>query len=92
MKQILGLRLSSIKEVAERSLDDLKVNEVCMLVFNIIESCFMVAGNMDHSSILRSMIKGKESLTMKGFQKAWVTLDEVNIICPRIRYEVVDYN
>jgi len=48
VKLIKGLKIFSIKEVAERSLDDLKVNEVCMLVFNTIMSCHMVAGNMDH--------------------------------------------
>ena len=52
----------------------------------------MVVGNMDHYSILRSMIKGKESPPMKGCRKAWVTLDEINIICPHMKYEVVDYN
>ena len=63
-----------------------------MLVFNIIKSCCMVASNMDHCSILRSMINGKDSLLMKGCRKAWVTLDEINIICPHMKYEVVDYN
>ena len=86
------MKIFSIKEAAERSLDDLKVNEVCMLVFDIIKSCCMVAGNMDQCSILRSMIKGKESPPMQGCQKAWVTLDEINIICPHIEYEVIDSN
>ena len=35
-------------QAIERSLGDLKVNKVCMLVFNIIKSCHMVAGNKDH--------------------------------------------
>lgn len=48
MKQIKGLKIFSIKEVVERSLDDLMVNEVCMHVFNIIMSCRMVASIMDH--------------------------------------------
>lgn len=92
MKQIKGLKLFSINEAAKRRLDDLKVNEVCMLVFDIIKSCCMVVGNMDHCSILRSMIKGKESPPMKGCGKAHVTLDEINIVCPHMKYEVADYN
>ncbi len=48
MKQIKGLKIFSIKEATEIILDDLKVNEVCMLVFNIIMSCCVVASNMDH--------------------------------------------
>ena len=64
MKQIKGLKLFSIKEAVERSLDDLKVNGVGMLVLDIIKSCCMVA-----SSILRSMIKGKESQTMKDVER-----------------------
>lgn len=47
----------SIKEVSEGSLDDLKENEVCMLVFDIIEWCHMVVGNMLY---LESMIKRKD--------------------------------
>jgi len=50
MKKVKGLKLFPIKEVVERILDDLNVNEVCMLVFNIIKSFFMVACNMDHYS------------------------------------------
>ena len=46
MKQ--GLKIFSIKEATKRSLNGLKVNKVCMLVFNIIKSCHMVAGNKDH--------------------------------------------
>jgi len=65
MKQIQGLKIFSIKEVVEITLDDLKVNEVCILVFDIINSFCMAAGNMDHCSILRSMIKGKESPPMQ---------------------------
>ena len=54
MKQIKGLKIFSIKEVVERSLDDLKVNEVCMLVFNIIMSCRMVAGSVLKNGRLNS--------------------------------------
>ena len=92
MKYIKGLKIFSIKEVAEGNLEDLQVNEVCMLVFGIKKSCCMVAGNLDHCSILKNIIKGKESPPMKGCWKAWVTLDEINIICPHMKYEVVDYN
>lgn len=92
MTQVKGLKLFSIKEAEERSLNDLKVNKVCMLVFNIINSCCMVASNMDHDSILRSMIKGKESPPMKGCRKAWVILNEINIILPHMEYEVIDSN
>jgi len=75
MKKIKGLKLFLVKEIVERSLYDLNVNEVCMLVFNTTKSCCMVMGNMDHFLILRSMVKGKKYLRMKGFQKAWVTLN-----------------
>ena len=37
MKQIKGLKIFSMKEATERSLDDLKVNEVCILVFDIMK-------------------------------------------------------
>ena len=66
LRKIMGLKIFLIKEVVERSLEDLKVNEVCMFIFAFIKSCCMVAGNLDHCSILRSMIKGKESPLMKG--------------------------
>lgn len=52
-----GIEVLSIKEAAEGSLDDLKENEVCMLVFDKLESCHMVAGNMDKCSILRAWSK-----------------------------------
>jgi len=37
----------SIKEVSEGSLDDLKENEVGILVFDKQNSCHIVAGNME---------------------------------------------
>ena len=92
MKQIKGLEILSVKEVVERSTNVLKVNEVCILIFDFINSCCTVAGNLDYFSILISMIKGKESPPIKECWKAWVTLDEINIICPPMKYEVVDYN
>jgi len=45
MKQIKGLKILSIKEDVERSLDDLKVNELCMLIFYFITSCCLVLGS-----------------------------------------------
>jgi len=62
MKQIKGLKIFSIKEVAGRSLDDLKINEVCMLVFNIIKSCCVVVGSMDHYFYLYKCDQGKKDL------------------------------
>lgn len=49
-----GIEVLSIEEVVEGSLDDLKESEVCMLVFDKIESCHMVAGNMDECSTSRA--------------------------------------
>ena len=41
-----------------------------------------------------SMIKGKGSPSLKGCMKAWVSyeLDEINIICPHMEYEMVEKN
>ena len=64
MKQINGLKLFSIKEVVERSLDYLKVNEVCMLVFNTIMACHMVASNMDHYFYLEKNDQDKRDLLL----------------------------
>lgn len=49
-----GIEVILIKEFIEGSLYYLKENEVCMLVFDQIESCHMVSGNMDKCSILRA--------------------------------------
>ena len=48
-----GIEYFLIKEAIEGSLDDLKENEVCILVFKNVESCHIVAGNMGKFSILR---------------------------------------
>ncbi len=61
-----GIEALSIKEVTAGSLDDPKENEVCMSIFNIEESCHMVAGNMDQCSILKSMIKSKDLLPQRN--------------------------
>ena len=78
-----GIEFISIKEAVEVSLDDIKENEVCMLTFDIVESCHIVAGNMDKCFIVRAWSKEKGSPPLKGCKKAWVThfLDEINIIC-----------
>jgi len=49
-----GIEVISINKSVEGCLDDLKENEVCILVFDKIESCRMVAGNMDKCSISKS--------------------------------------
>lgn len=49
-----GIEDLSIKEVVEGSLDDLKENEECMLVFANVESCHMVSSNMGECSISRA--------------------------------------
>jgi len=51
-----------------------------MLLFNIIISCHMVAGDIDHYFYLEKHDQGKR------------ILDEINIICHHIKYEVVYYN
>jgi len=85
-----GIEVFSIKEVAERSLDDLKENEVRMLVFDIVESFHMVAGNIDKCSISRAWSKERIS-SFERMKKAWVThcLDEINIICPHMKYVLI---
>ena len=53
----------------------------------------MVAGNMDHYFYLEKHDRRKKEYPLiKGCRKAWFTLYEINIICPHIKYEVVDYN
>ena len=73
MKQIKGLKIFSINEVVERSIDDLKVNEVCMLPFNSIMSCCVVAGNMDHYFYLEKHDQRKDLLPKRRCKNAWVT-------------------
>ena len=72
MKQAKGLKIFSIKEVVERSLDDLKVNEVCMLVFNIIMSCHMVANDMDHYFYLEKHDQRKGISSYERFSEGMV--------------------
>ena len=43
-----------MNKFGEGSIDDLTENEVCVLVFDTLESCHMVAGNMDKCSISRA--------------------------------------
>ena len=62
-----GIGVLSIKEVVEGRLDDLKENEVCMLVFNIIESCHMVIGSIDKCFISRAW--SKEKISFKRMQE-----------------------
>lgn len=69
MKQIKELKIFSIKEDVEKNLDDLKVNEVCMLVLNIIMPRRMVAGNMDHYFYIEKHDQGKRISSSEKMQE-----------------------
>jgi len=69
MKQIKGLKIFPIKDVVERNLEDLKVNKVCMFVFNIIKSCRMVVGNKDCYYYFEKHDQGKRISSSKGMQE-----------------------
>jgi len=82
----------SIKKVFKGILDDLKKEyELHMLVFNKIESCHIVTGSKI-SALPHENNQKKGYPPLEGCMKVWFTnlLDEINIICPHMKYEVVD--
>jgi len=53
----------------------------------------MVASNVDHYFYLKNLDKEKKDVLLsKDVRRHKVTLDEINIICPHMKYEEVEYN